>query len=157
MSRTGPGPQENGDHSLAGVEHLLRDVKDATISTLATDVRHHVGLASLMDVDFCMPQVAAKLSSLRGLESRLKEIRAYMQAVVEERLPLNYEIMCEVQDILSLLPNLDHEELVKAFATKTNDMMLAIYVASLIRSVIALHNLINNKVRMGHAPARCTF
>lgn len=30
---------------------------------------------------------------------------------------------------------------------KTNDMMLVIYLSSLIRSVIALHNLINNKVR----------
>jgi hypothetical protein len=29
---------------------------------------------------------------------------------------------------------------------KTNDMMLVIYLSSLIRSVIALHNLINNKV-----------
>lgn len=31
-------------------------------------------------------------------------------------------------------------------AVKTNDMMLVIYLSSLIRSVIALHNLINNKV-----------
>lgn len=30
-------------------------------------------------------------------------------------------------------------------AVKTNDMMLVIYLSSLIRSVIALHNLINNK------------
>jgi len=30
---------------------------------------------------------------------------------------------------------------------KTNDMMLVIYISSLVRSVIALHNLINNKVR----------
>lgn len=32
------------------------------------------------------------------------------------------------------------------FAVKTNDQMLVIYLSSLIRSVIALHNLINNKV-----------
>ena len=32
------------------------------------------------------------------------------------------------------------------YAVKTNDMMLVIYLSSLIRSVIALHNLINNKV-----------
>lgn len=34
------------------------------------------------------------------------------------------------------------------YAVKTNDMMLVIYLSSLIRSVIALHNLINNKVTM---------
>jgi hypothetical protein len=33
-------------------------------------------------------------------------------------------------------------------AVKTNDQMLVIYLSSLIRSVIALHNLINNKVRL---------
>lgn len=37
---------------------------------------------------------------------------------------------------------------VLCFTVKTNDMMLVIYLSSLIRSVIALHNLINNKVQM---------
>ena len=38
------------------------------------------------------------------------------------------------------------EALVKAFAVKTNDMMLAIYLSSIIRAVVALHNLVNNKL-----------
>ncbi|AQK46924.1 26S proteasome non-ATPase regulatory subunit 7 homolog A [Zea mays] len=69
-------PSEIAAHEVEeiGVEHLLRDVKDTTISTLAT----------------------------------------------------------EVSPSLAIL--------------KTNDMMLVIYLSSLIRSVIALHNLINNKV-----------
>ncbi|KAL2330699.1 hypothetical protein Fmac_018280 [Flemingia macrophylla] len=49
------------------------------------------------------------------------------------------------QDVFNLLPNLNVADLIKAFAVKTNDMMLVIYLSSLIRSVIALHNLINNK------------
>ena len=32
---------------------------------------------------------------------------------------------------------------------KTNDMQMAIYLSALIRSVIALHDLINNKIRYG--------
>ena len=32
------------------------------------------------------------------------------------------------------------------FQVNTNDQMLVMYIASLIRSVIALHNLINNKL-----------
>jgi len=35
---------------------------------------------------------------------------------------------------------------VRAFSVKTNDYMHVIYVSSLIRSVISLHNLINNKI-----------
>merc|ERR1711865_1182477 len=49
-------------------------------------------------------------------------------------------------DVFNLLPNSNVEELVKAFAVKTNDMMLAVYLSSIIRSVLALHNLINNKL-----------
>jgi hypothetical protein len=52
-----------------------------------------------------------------------------------------------VQDVFNLLPNLGIEELARSFAVQSNDMMLAIYLASLTRSVLALHNLIDNKVR----------
>lgn len=56
------------------------------------------------------------------------------------------EIIYRLQDIFNLLPNLNVEELVKAFAVKTNDMMLAIYLASIIRAVVALHNLVDNRL-----------
>jgi 26S proteasome regulatory subunit N8 len=32
------------------------------------------------------------------------------------------------------------------FTTKNNDDMNAVYIATLVRSVIALHNLINNQI-----------
>lgn len=38
------------------------------------------------------------------------------------------------------------QDFTKAFYLKTNDQMLVVYLASLIRSVVALHNLINNKI-----------
>merc|ERR1712194_328645 len=71
-----------------------------------------------------------------GLASRLQEVDAYLQNVLHGGL----------QDVFNLLPNSNVEELVKAFAVKTNDMMLAVYLSSIIRSVLALHNLINNKL-----------
>ncbi|WVZ05997.1 hypothetical protein V8G54_019343 [Vigna mungo] len=123
-------PSEIAAHEVEeiGVEHLLRDVKDTTISTLATEV-------------------SAKLTALKGLDARLKEIRSYLDLVIDGKLPLNHEILYHLQDVFNLLPNLNVADLIKAFAVKTNDMMLVIYLSSLIRSVIALHNLINNKVR----------
>jgi len=36
---------------------------------------------------------------------------------------------------------------VRSFSVKTNDYMHVIYVSTLIRSVISLHNLINNKIQ----------
>ncbi|XP_020970198.1 26S proteasome non-ATPase regulatory subunit 7 homolog A [Arachis ipaensis] len=122
-------PSEIAAHEVEeiGVEHLLRDVKDTTISTLATEV-------------------SGKLTALKGLDARLKEIRSYLDLVIDGKLPLNHEILYHLQDVFNLLPNLNVSDLIKAFAVKTNDMMLVIYLSSLIRSVIALHNLINNKM-----------
>ncbi|CAK9186398.1 unnamed protein product [Ilex paraguariensis] len=122
-------PSEIAAHEVEeiGVEHLLRDVKDTTISTLATEV-------------------TGKLAALKGLDARLLEIRSYLDLVIDGKLPLNHEILYHLQDVFNLLPNLNVTELIKAFAVKTNDMMLVIYLSSLIRGVIALHNLINNKM-----------
>jgi len=74
-----------------------------------------------------------------------------LKAVADGKLPVNHEITYLMQEIFNLLPNLNVEELVRSFSVKTNDMMLVIYLSSLIRSVIALHNLINNKIALKDA------
>jgi len=122
-----PSEIEATESEEVGVEHLLRDVKDMNLSTLAN-------------------RVTQKLGSLKGLASRLHEVDTYLQNVLSDRLPVNHQIIYKLQDIFNLLPNLNVEQLVKAFAVKTNDMMLAIYLSSIIRAVIALHNLVNNKL-----------
>ncbi|KAJ7964024.1 26S proteasome non-ATPase regulatory subunit 7-like A [Quillaja saponaria] len=82
-----------------GVEHLLRDVKDTTISTLATEVN-------------------AKLTALKGLDARLRDIKIYIDLVVDGKLPLNRKILYHLQDVFNLLPNLNVPDLIKAFAEK---------------------------------------
>ena len=47
-----------------------------------------------------------------------------------------------------MLPNLKVEEMVKNFSVKSNDYMYVIYVSSLIRSILSLHDLINNKIHL---------
>ena len=81
-----------------------------------------------------------------------RDIRSYLHAVLSGKLPVNHDIMAGLQDVCNLLPNTDVGELTRAFSVKSNDMMLAIYVASLVRSVLALHNLLNNKVRPCSCP-----
>ena len=109
-----------------GVEHLLRDVKDATVSTLSS-------------------QVGEMVTGLRGLRSRLTEIQTYLEAVLAGKLPVNNDVMRNLQEIFNLLPSLDAHGLAHSFTTEANDMMLVVYLSSLIRSVIALHTLIENK------------
>lgn len=110
-----------------GVEHLLRDVNDPSVTSLGFEVRH-------------------KLQALRGLAERLREMATYLEDVLAKRLPVNNEILYNMQTVMNLLPNINVEALVKSMLTKTNDMHLIMYMSSLIRSVIALHNLVNNKI-----------
>lgn len=111
-----------------GVEHLLRDVNDPSVSSLGFEARH-------------------KLQALRGLHERLKYMAAYLEDVLAGNLPPNNQILYNMQTIMNLLPNINVEALVKSMVSKTNDMHLVIYMSSLIRSVIALHNLVNNKLK----------
>ena len=110
-----------------GVEHLLRDIKDASQGTLSK-------------------RVSDKLVGLKVLAGKLKEMRVYLEKVVEGKLAYNQQIINNYQDIFNLLPNLRVEEMVRSFSVKSNDYMYVIYVSGLIRSILSLHDLINNKI-----------
>ena len=60
------------------MEHLLRDVKDSTISTLAAEVGRMV-------------------TGLKGLKARLLEVEQYLQLVLAGKLPVNHDIMYQLQ------------------------------------------------------------
>merc|ERR1719418_537232 len=70
----------------------------------------------------------------------------YLQQVADGKLPMNHQITYLLQDIFNLLPDVTNPQFVKSINVNTNDQMLVVYTASLIRSIIALHNLINNKI-----------
>jgi 26S proteasome regulatory subunit N8 len=111
-----------------GVEHLLRDINDPTISTITSLIN-------------------AKLGGLSSLSSKLLEMKHYLEQVASGQLKPNQEIIGHMQSILNLLPNLNVHDVVTSLAVKTNDMHMVIYLSSLIRSVIALHDLVNNKIK----------
>lgn len=86
-----------------GVEHLLRDINDPSVSSLAGQVKH-------------------KMTALSGLRERLEEMKTYLENVVEGRLPPNHQIIYNMQTIFNLLPNLNIDALVRSMFVKTNDM-----------------------------------
>ena len=67
---------------------------------------------------------------------------------------MNHQISYLLQDIFNLLPDVTNPQFVKSINVNTNDQMLVVYTASLIRSIIALHNLINNKLTNKEAEKR---
>jgi 26S proteasome regulatory subunit N8 len=111
-----------------GVEHLLRDVKDVNISSLTASVDN-------------------RLSGLKALKTRLSEIDKYLSQVISDKMPINQSIIYQLQNIFNLLPRLDDEKQ-KSFITKTNDAMMIMYLSSMLRSVVSLHDLIENKISL---------
>ena len=59
--------------------------------------------------------------------------------------------MYHLQDALNLLPDLDDAATTQSFASNTNDQLLVVYLSSLVRAVIALHALVDNKAVNGRA------
>jgi 26S proteasome regulatory subunit N8 len=74
-------------------------------------------------------------------------MKTYLENVLAEKLPVNNQIIYNMQTVFNLMPNLNVEELVRSLLIKTNDMHLVIYISSLIRCVISLHDLVRNKLQ----------
>jgi 26S proteasome regulatory subunit N8 len=137
-----PSTIEAEEAEEIGVEHLLRDIRDVAVGTLST-------------------RITAQLQSLQGLHLRLREIGAYLQKVLDGDLPVNHDILGNLQDIFNLLPNVstppaskpgaagsvENSELARAMRVKTNDQLMTIYLSSLVRAITAFHDLIDNKIQ----------
>lgn len=110
-----------------GVEHLLRDLRDGAISRLQTDI-------------------ASKTHSLTVLDRQLGELDAYLEAVMQKKLPVNQGIIAAAQNMFNLLPDVHSASSQLALTIKTNDQLAMIYVGALTRAAISLNDLINNKM-----------
>ena len=80
---------------------------------------------------------------------RLTDMSIYIQRVIAGQIPVNNQIIGNMQDIFNLLPNLNIDEIVKSMLVNSNDVYLAIYISAMVRSVIALHGLLANKLKYG--------
>jgi 26S proteasome regulatory subunit N8 len=112
-----------------GVEQLLRDLTDSTVSTLSTRIKD-------------------KQTSLTVLASKLIEIRDYLDEVIAGKLRMNPEVLYKVQEIFNVLPNLHTVKSGPSMIREVNDIAVASYVGSLVRCVLAIGNLISNKKQL---------
>jgi len=132
-------PSEIGAYEAeeVGVEHMLRDINGPSVSNLGADVR-------------------AKVGGLKGLMTRLHEVSSYLERVLQGSLPINIEILYSIQSMLALLPNVNAEPLKTALFEVVNDEHLVLYIASLVRSVTSLHDLVINKQKLPTIPDSTT-
>lgn len=131
-----------------GVEHLLRDIRDQAAGNLSL-------------------RISRSYQSLLGLHQKLREIANYLEKVNENKFPINHSILGKLQNVFNLLPNTLHPlglsnesqgvtsqhnsykrpvSLTTAFTIKTNDELMMVYMSTLVRSIIAFHDLIENKL-----------
>lgn len=72
--------------------HLLyptyRDIKDTTVGTLSQRITNQV-------------------HGLKGLNSKLVDIRSYLERVAAGKLPINHQIIYQLQDVFNLLPDVN--------------------------------------------------
>lgn len=145
-----PSTIEAEEAEEIGVEHLLRDVRDQAAGGLSI-------------------RLTNQLNSLQGLQRKLGDIVSYLNKVINKELPVNHAILGNLQDVFNLLPNLGHpnedemnlrnnhnhnnqvisqsNNLQKALTVKTNDELMVIYIANLVRAIIAFDDLIENKIQ----------
>lgn len=118
-----------------GIEHVLRGISQ----------QHHVVSKSATKTPTLDDLLTTKLSALYGFQSKMNNIMLYIQDVIDGKLPYNVMIINRVQDIVSLIPVLSDKILVETLNEYTNDNMVVVYIASIIRTITSLHDLIKNK------------
>ncbi len=99
------------EHLSLNVSSVFRDIKDTTVGSLSQ-------------------RITNQLMGIKGLNSQLQEICKYLEMVVEEKLPINHQIIYQLQDVFNLLPDVQLQDFVKSVYVKTNDQMLVVRLRS---------------------------
>lgn len=112
------------DENEVGVERILKDMQKPT----STELKH---------------EIDAKVKSVRTLTQKIGLMKEYLQLVEEGKLPINNDIIQNMQNIFNLSPNI--EAFVEQFAVSTNDVVVTMYLGQLVKSILAVHDLIRNR------------
>lgn len=113
-----------------GIEFMLRDIND----------NNRIGSASKIAND--------KVLSFKALIKRLTDIKEYLLKVISGKIPANPQIIYNIQEIFNFLPNFETDNVVKALSMQTNNNYLVLYLSWLVKTIVALHKLVNNKIEI---------
>lgn len=85
------------------------------------------------------------MTSVKAMIQRLNEIKSYLLNVINKRISRNPLIINNIQEIFNYLPNFETDEIIKSLSNQTNDNYLVLYLGSIVKAIVSLHKLINNK------------
>lgn len=109
-----------------GVEALLRDLSDSTVSSLAGKVQD-------------------RMTSADKVLELLEMVEQYLRDVADDEMPANEEVLASVQELLNARPVIHRLKTNPAMAIASNDEMLYTFVASLARSIGAIYETVVNR------------
>lgn len=109
-----------------GVEHLLRDLTDSTITTLST-------------------QVQERELSLIHLCGVLQQIEEYLKDVANGAMPISEDVLEVLQELVSLQPQIHLQKTSTEMIRHTNDQAISTFLAAVARCVGVLHEVIVNR------------
>nr|CCC94461.1 putative 26S proteasome regulatory subunit [Trypanosoma congolense IL3000] len=112
-----------------GIEHLLRDLTDSTITTLST-------------------QIQERELSLNHLGRVLQSIEDYLRDVAEGIMPISEDVLSVLQEVVSLQPHIYHLKTSVDMIRYANDQAIAMYIAAIGRCVCTLYDVITNRRRI---------
>ena len=111
-----------------GVEHLIRELKDLNMDSLQSKLQN-------------------KVQSLVALRDKIKTISNYLEETASSRRKPDQQILFALQTIIAKLPKVLNKEMKIALAARVNENYLNLYVSGIVKSVISIHNLLNNRIR----------
>ena len=111
-----------------GVEHLVREIKDLNMHTLQMKLNN-------------------KAASLLALERKITTIGKYLEDVISGKRKQDAQILLTLHEIVSRLPKVMSEEFKKVLSENLNDNYLTLYTSSLVKGVINIHSLLNNRIK----------
>ena len=111
-----------------GVEHMVREIKDLNMDTLQTKLN-------------------IKASSLMAMGNKIKTMSRYLEDVVSGKRRKDPKILQTMHEIMSRLPKVLSPEFKRVLSENINDNYLALYTSSLVKGVINIHNLLNNRIK----------
>lgn len=111
-----------------GVEHLVREIKDLNMDTLQMKLNN-------------------KASALMALDKKVATISKYLNDVISGKRQQDPQILFTLHEIISRLPKVLGGEFKKNLSEKINDNYLALYTSTIVKGVLNIHNLLNNRIK----------
>lgn len=112
-----------------GIEHLLRDVTDSTITNLST-------------------QIQERELSLLHLSRILSQIEDYLADVAKGVLPMSEDVLGVLQELISLQPEIFMQKTSTSMIRHTNDQSISTFLAALGRLISTIHMVLVNRRTM---------